>query len=148
MNNIDIITNIMKNLGASDAISLRNRSSEMDGTNIIREEEKIPDFDKNRDYSNWPVGSPVSDEDQIWILIQPHNAANYDGRPRTLRALWSLCHTKDPNKAKPFVLPEGTSGMYMTDECIIEDGVIYQCLQDNVIYPPSELQSVWAIVTL
>lgn len=146
MNNMDIVVGVMKNIGTSDAISLRNRSQEMDGTSIIREEEKVPDYDKNKDYSSWPVGSPVYDEGQVWILLQPHNAAFYDGRPSTLRALWGLCHTKDPDKAKPFVPSEGTSGMYMIDECVIENDIIYQCLQDNVVYPPSELPSMWAIV--
>lgn len=146
MTNQEIVLSIMRSLGYQDALDLRSRAPDMDGTSLIREEEKIPNFDPTKDYTNWAIGSPVIDEDQVWILLQPHNASYYGGRPSTLRALWGLCHTKDPNKAKPFVPPEGTSGMYMTNECIIEDDVIYQCLQDNVVYPPSELQSVWAIV--
>lgn len=148
MTNQEIVLSAMKNLGYNDALNLRSRSSNMDGTHIIREEEKIPDFDPTKDYTNWSVGSPVSDEDQIWTLLQPHNASYYEGRPSTLRALWGLCHTKDPDKAKPFVTPLGTSGMYMKSECIIEDGIVYRCLQDNVVWTPSELQSAWAIVTL
>ena len=86
----------MKEKGADDALDLRGRASTMDGTAIIAEEGKVPDFDAQKDYSACPVGTPVADEGQVWTLIQPYNAANYQGRPSTLRALWGLCHTKDP----------------------------------------------------
>lgn len=148
MTNQEIVLSAMRSLGYQDAKNLRSRSPDMDGTSLIREEEKIPDFDPTKDYTDWPAGSPVVDEDQVWILLQPHNASFYEGRPSTLRALWGLCHTKDPNKAKPFVSPEGTSGMYMKDECVLDVNLVYVCLEDNVIYPPSVLSDKWAIVGL
>lgn len=152
MTNEETLQAIMRNLGRNDALDLRSRASDMDGTHIIREEEKIPDFDPTKDYTNWPVGSPVTDENQVWTLLQPYNAANYEGRPSTLRALWGLCHTKDPTKAKPFVEPLGTSGMYMEGECVLENNTIYKCLQDNTVYPPSAVSkariSMWEEVTL
>lgn len=56
-------------------------------------------WDGSKDYTNAPVGTPVADENQVWSLIQPHNAANYPGtRPSGLRALWGLLHTKTPKK--------------------------------------------------
>ena len=85
--------------GRMAAKELQNRSAEMTGTEIIAEEDKIPAFNPRKDYSGWPVGSPVSDEGQIWTLSQPYNAAHYEGRPSTLRALWGLAHTTDPAKA-------------------------------------------------
>ena len=75
----------------------------MDGTEIIDEEEKVPSFNQTKDYSNWMAGAPVSDDGQVWILLQPHNAGHYEGRPSNLRALWGLCHTKNPEKAKSWV---------------------------------------------
>lgn len=146
MTDIELTHDIFKAIGRENALKLNTIAAELSGTEIIHREADIPNFDPKKDYSNWPFGAPVTYEDQIWVLIQPHNAAHYEGTPATLRALWGLCHTKDPNKAKPFVAPFGTSGMYMKDECIIEDGIVYQCLQDNVVYPPSELESLWAIV--
>ena len=108
------------------------------------EEKKIPVFDERKDYSAWPVGSPVFDEGQVWTLIQPHNAANYDGRPSTLRSLWGLCHTKDPKKAKPWVDAYGTSGMYMIDECYLgNDGIVYRALQDNLVYDAVAYPKGW-----
>ena len=80
----------------------------------------------------------------MWALIQPYNAAHYEGRPSTLRALWGLLHTKNPAKAKPWVDSFGTSGMYMLDECYMdENGVVWRCLDNNVVYPASVLPDKW-----
>lgn len=134
----------MKEKGADDALNLRGRASTMDGTAIIAEESKVPDFDAQKDYSACPVGTPVADEGQVWKLIRPYNAANYSGRPSTLRALWGLYHTTDPAKAKAWVAPLGTSGMYMTGECYkAADGKVYRCKQDNCVYDVAALPSAW-----
>lgn len=134
----------MKEKGADDALNLRGRAGTMDGTAIIAEESKVPDFDAQKDYSACPAGTPVADEGQVWTLITPHNAANYQGRPSTLRALWGLCHTKDSSKAKAWVAPLGTSGMYMTGECYKDaDGKVYRCKQDNCVYDVAALPSAW-----
>lgn len=138
----------MYNQGKADALDLRSRAADMTGTEIIDEESKVPAFDGEKDYSEWAVGSPVADEDQVWTLIQPYNASHYpDTRPSTLRALWGLCHTKDPLKAKPWVDPFGTSGMYMKDECYkAEDGTVYRAKQDNLVYNAVALPDMWEIV--
>lgn len=147
MNSKEIVLNVMRTQGRSDALDLRSRAPHMDGTAIINEEEKIPAFDPWKDYSAWEVGSPVSDEGQVWQLLQPYNAAHYEGRPATLRALWGLCHTKDPRKAKSWVEPYGTSGMYMKDECYKEDNVVYRALEDNLVYKADALPTAWEIVS-
>ena len=134
----------MKEKGADDAAALRTKANTMTGTEIIAAEIAVPDFDATKDYSACPVGTPVADEGQVWTLIQPHNAANYQGRPSTLRALWGLCHTTDPAKAKPWVDANGTSGMYMKDECYkAADGKVYRCKQDNCVHDAAALPSAW-----
>jgi hypothetical protein len=134
----------MKEKGADDAAALRTKANTMTGTEIIAAEIAVPDFDATKDYSACPVGTPVADEGQVWKLIQPHNAANYSGRPSTLRALWGLCHTTDPAKAKPWVDANGTSGMYMKDECYkAADGKVYRCKQDNCVHDAAALPSAW-----
>lgn len=149
MTNKELILGVMREQGRSDALSLRSRAADMDGTAIIAEESKAPAFDPQRDYTAWPVGAPVADEGQIWTLIQPHNAANYQGRPSTLRALWGLAHTTDPAKAKPWVGPYGTSGMYMTGECYRDsDGTVYRCKADNTVYDAVALPSAWEVATV
>lgn len=134
----------MKEKGADDAAALRTKANTMTGTEIIAAEIAVPDFDATKDYSACPVGTPVADEGQVWTLIRPYNAANYSGRPSTLRALWGLCHTTDPAKAKPWVDANGTSGMYMKNECYkAADGKVYRCKQDNCVHDAAALPSAW-----
>lgn len=142
MTNKELILGVMREQGRSDALSLRIRAADMDGTAIIAEESKAPAFDPQKDYSSWPVGAPVADEGQVWTLIQPHNAANYPGlRPSGNRACWGLAHTTDPAKAKPWVASYGTSGLYALNECCTypyTDGTphVFRNLYDGNEYPP------------
>lgn len=55
MNSQDLILTMMRAQGKTDALSLRSRSAGMDGTAIIAEEEKIPAFNPEKDYSSWPA---------------------------------------------------------------------------------------------
>ena len=140
---------IMRNLGRSDALRLHEEAPNLDGTEIIACEVAAPDWKPDKDYSGWEAGSPVRDEGQVWTLIQPHNAAHYEGRPATLRALWGLTHTKDPAHAKPWVDAYGTSGMYMTGECYIDTGgVVRRAKQDNLVYDADALPSAWETVVV
>lgn len=144
MDNKTIVLDIMRDLGAREASEIRKTASDMTGTEIIAQERSIPPWSKQQDYTSWPKGSPVTDENQVWTLITPHRAADYDGRPSTLRALWGLAHTTDPSRAKFWVEPQGTSGMYMKGECYkTEDGTVYRCLQDNCVYDVEALSSAW-----
>lgn len=136
--------------GRMAAMELQTRAPEMNGTQIIAEEGKVPAWNPTKDYSAWAAGYPVADEGQVWLLIQPHNAAHYPGRPSTLRALWGLAHTTDPALAKPFVAPHGTSGLYKLGECCTypnAEGVehVWRNLWDNNEYPPLTLnvESRW-----
>lgn len=134
---------IMYQEGRRQALDLQNRAPKMTGTEIISEEGNVPSWDPKKDYTGWKAGYPVADEGQVWTLIQPHNAAHYAGRPSELRALWGLTHTTDPAKAKPWVAPFGTSGLYMEGECCVENGNIYRSTQDNNAYAPSAYPVWW-----
>lgn len=143
----------MKAKGKADALDLRSRAKDLDGTALIAEEEKIPPFDGTKDYSGWAVGSPVYEivdgERQVFTLITPHNASYYPGStPSNTRALWSLKHTKDAAKAKPWVAPLGTSGMYDTDEVCKHLDKIWRSKQDNNPYEPgvTGTEDFWEVV--
>ena len=143
--------NIMYEEGRRQAMDLAFRAPGMDGTEIIAEEQKIPAWKQDSDYSARRPGIPVRDNGQVWLLIQPHNAAHYPGRPSTLRALWGLAHTKNPADAKPWVESYGISGLYLLDECCTypcPDGNthVFRNLHDNNEYPPltMNVESRWA----
>ncbi|MGN0976658.1 MAG: hypothetical protein ACI4PH_01270 [Faecousia sp.] len=141
------IRSILYQEGRRQALDLQERAADMTGTELIAEEQKVPAFDPDKDYSSWPVGAPVADQGQVWTLLQPHNAANYQGRPSTLRALWGLAHTTDPERAKPWVDPYGISGMYMAGECYTgAEGTVYRCKADNTVYDAAAMPDAWEAV--
>lgn len=147
MDSKTLVLDLMRDLGRREAAALRETASTLTGTEIIAQERAVPPWDAQQDYTGCPVGTPVTDEGQVWTLIQPHNAANYQGRPSTLRALWGLAHTTDPAKAKPWVDPQGTSGMYMKGECYLAaDGTVRRCLQDNCVWDADAMPSYWEVV--
>ena len=87
----DLVLSIMRSQGAADALDLRSRATDLDGTAIIAEESKTPNFDSEKDYSLWPIGAPVRDGEQVYKLLQPYNASTWpDQRPADLPALWSI----------------------------------------------------------
>ena len=142
---------IMRRQGRSDALDLAARASQMDGTAIIAEESKIPAWSESAVYTSDQVGYPVQDNGQVYTIIMPHTPAHNPGsRPADLRAIYSLLHTTDPAKAKPWMPSYGTSGLYRINEvCTYPDsnGVshVFRNLWDNNEFPPLTLnvESRW-----
>lgn len=135
--------------GKADALDLGQRAPNMDGTAIIAEESKIPQWSETGVY---PTGVAVKDEGQVYTLLMPHRAADNPGvRPANLRSIYDLRHTKDPKRAKYWMASYGTSGLYKTDECCTyenpNDGLlhVYKNVWDNNDYPPHTLtvESRW-----
>ena len=143
---IEEVLNEVKRMAALAAKDLRARSPEMNGTAIIAEEEYIPMWGAEKDYTSVVVGAPIQFEGQVYTLLQPHNASYYTGTPATLAALWRVKHTTDPAKAKPWVKPTSTSDMYLENECMIwTNGLVYRCFRDT-IYSPEEYAPDWEVV--
>ncbi len=144
----DLILSVMRANGRADALDLRSRAPSMDGTAIIAEEHKIPLWSAEKDYSGWTAGAPVRYNGQVYALIQPHHAGHYPGStPENTAALWSIRHTKDPARAKPWAAPAGTSGLYMADECCEWNGLVYRCVRDDNPYSPGDFMDWWEFVT-
>lgn len=135
---------IMRQYGRENAVDLQSRADGMTGTEIIEEEWKVPLFVPDKDYSGWPVGAPVAEivdgEVQVFKWITPVNTARYPGMlPSTSPALLSPCHTTDPAKAKPYLPPNGISGLYMTGEVCTKAGHLWRSSKDDNPYPPGEV---------
>lgn len=73
--------------GMAAALDLQGKAQGMTGTEIISQERDVPEFVPGKDYSMWPAGAPVSDDGQVWQLIQPYDSAAHPGRPGALRVL-------------------------------------------------------------
>ena len=136
---------IMFEAGRRDALDLAGRAKDLDGTAIIAEEDHIPAWSEEAVYTTTHVVFPVRDKGQVYTILMPHTPANNPGsRPENLRAIYSLLHTKDPAKAKPWMPGNGTSGLYKVDECCTYpygDGRehVFRNLYDNNEYPPLTL---------
>lgn len=137
--------------GRLDALDLASRAYGMEPTAIIAEDSKVPLFVWGTDYSGCPAGAPIGEiidgELQVFTMITPVNTAHYPGiTPNTERSLFSLCHTKDPKKAKGWVKPLGISGMYMAGECYrAKDGTVYRALRSDLVYDAEALPDAWEV---
>lgn len=141
------VLDMLRLRGAAEARALRTAAAELDGTAIIAREVNIPGFDPGADYSTWPAGAPVTHGEQVYKLLQPHNAANYPGStPANTPALWSIAHTRDPARAKPYAPPQGVSGIYMQGECCMVDGAVYRSSIDNNNWAPADYPAGWELI--
>lgn len=141
----DFILNAMRTAGAADAsaIAAKSVSGEADGTALIAAEEQIPTW-RQRDYTNVPIGTPYKYADQVYKLWQAHDATNQpDWTPDKAVSLWDICHTTDPAKAKPYVTPQGTRGMYQTGDVCTEGGKLYRSTMENNVWEPSAYPQGW-----
>lgn len=144
MNSKTRVLNRERARGRADALDLAARASAMDGTAIIAEEDHIPPWREDAAYTADMVGWPVTDDGQVYTILQAHTPANNPGsRPADLPAIYSIQHTRDPKRAKDWLAPNGTSGMYMAGDCAVDDGHVWRSSIDNNIWRPSEYPDGW-----
>ena len=132
--------------GRAAALDLANRAvaEKLDGTALIAEQDSVPAWREDAVYKQEHIGRPVQDGDQVYTILQAHTPAHNPGsRPADLPAIYSIRHTKDPAKAKPYMPPNGTSGMYMAGDCCVENGAVWRSLNDNNVWSPSAYPSFW-----
>lgn len=138
------VLNRERDRGRAAALNLASRAPDMDGTGLIAEQGHIPAWREDAVYTVNHIGYPVQDGDQVYTILQPHTPAYNPGmRPADLPAIYSIKHTTDPKLAKPYMAPNGTSGMYMMDECCVENGGVYRSKADNNVWIPSGYPAGW-----
>ena len=150
MDNRDFIIAAMHTAGAADAsaIAAKSVSGEADGTVLIAAEEQIPTW-RQRDYTDVPIGTPYKYADQVYKLWQAHDATNQpDWSPDKAVSLWDICHTADPTKAKPYVAPQGTRGMYQIGDVCTEGGKLYRSTMENNVWEPSAYPQGWKTIDI
>ena len=132
--------------GKDKALALRNQAEGMSGTEIIDQEIFVPEW-KPANYQT--VGAPIRYGGQVYKVLQAHDStSNPDWTPAATPALWSICHTTDPAKAKPWLEPQGTSGMYQLGECYrADDGMVYRQIYDgDNVYDAAATPDRWETV--
>lgn len=150
MGNRDFIMTAMHTAGAADASAIAKKSvtGEADGTALIAAEEQIPTW-RQRDYTDVPIGTPYKYGDQVYKLWQAHDATNQpDWTPDKAVSLWDICHTTDPAKAKPYVTPQGTRGMYQIGDVCTEGGKLYRSTMENNVLEPSAYPQGWKTIDI
>ena len=146
MSNNDLIAG-MFNYGQSQARLLRENAPDMTDAEIMEEESYIPEWRAGLQKAGAPVRR--KDLDQNYRTLQAHDSsANPEWTPENSPALFGLMHSKNPNNAKAWVAPLGTSGMYYLDECYKDaDGNVWQQIFDGEnIYDAATMPDRWVKV--
>ena len=136
----------MRIFAKQNAQHLKEQGESMSGTEIIDQELFVPEW-KPANYQT--VGAPVKFDGQVYKVLQAHDSSQTpDWTPAATPALWSICHTTDPAKAKPWLEPQGTSGMYQLGECCRADGgIVYRQIYDgDNVYDAEAMPDRWEAV--
>lgn len=84
--------------------------------------------------------------DQPWKCAQAHDSTGNPGwNPVEAHSLWFPYHGTTPEAAMPYVPPTGAHDAYQDGEYAVENGTIYRCKTNAVVWPPSILPSAWEI---
>ena len=137
----------MYNYGREKALELRAEAPGLTDTEIIDQELFIPHWKEGLQIKD----APIQYEGQIYRVLQAHDSTGNPGwTPATQSALFSICHTKNPFKAKPWITPQGISGMYELGDCYIDnEGTVWrQIYNDSNVYDAATLPERWEEVDL
>ena len=146
MDNV-ILNEAMYNYGRTKALELRAEAPELTDTEVIDQELFIPHWKEGVH----TAGDPLQYEGQVYRVLQTHDSTgNPSWTPVTQPALFSICHTKNPFKAKPWITPQGTSGMYELGDCYIDENEIVwrQIFDGDNVYDAATLPERWEQVNL
>ena len=135
----------MRAYGKARASVLAEKAPTLTDTELIAEEDYIPEWQPGP----WTVGVPVQHNGQVYRVLQAHDSTQTpDWTPETLPALYSICHTQDPAKAKPWAAPMGISGMYYKGDVYRdEQGRVWrQVFDGGNVYDAAAVSDRWELV--
>lgn len=116
--------------GQEQARELRTNAPNMTDTEVMDNEAYIPEWRAGAQKAGAPVRR--SGIDQNYRTLQAHDStANPDWTPESQPALFGLMHTTNPAKAKAWVAPSGTSGLYYLNECYADGEAVYRQIYDG-----------------
>lgn len=144
-NDMTLYLDAMREKGKADALDFQSRSTDMTGTKMYAEEEKIPDFTaaiKVKNMLERPVGFICkSTAGRVVKLLQPYDSTIYTQEPEDLPAQWGFKWSTDPAKALPFIAL--STSPYMINDCCTENEKVYVSTIDNNVWAPSAYPQGW-----
>lgn len=119
----------MYNYGRERALELREEAPTLTDTELIDQELFIPHWKEGPQV----LGAPIQYNNQIYRVFQAHDSTgNPLWNPVNTPSLFEICHTTNPEHAKPWQDPYGISGLYYLNECYIDDkGIIWKQIFDG-----------------
>lgn len=144
---------MLRQSGKADAMALQERSSELSGTELNAEDDKIPRFKaavKEKNMLDRKAGQQdgfvcMSSAGRVVRLIQNYDSDIYTAEPEGLPAQWRMVWSTDPEKALPFIAL--STSPYATGDCCTENDVVYRSIMDNNVWSPSSYPTGWEEVS-
>ena len=136
---------IMFEEGRRQALALQDRSYGMTNDELNMESKLIPEFKHAVATMNMlerPIGFICqSSAGRLVKLLQPYDSSIFTQEPEELVAQWGFVWSTMPEHAKPFIAL--TTSPYMTNDCCIENDIVYRSLMDNNTWAPSAYPQGW-----
>lgn len=141
---------IMYEAGRMQALDLQERSSNLTGTQLNAEDEKIPDFREAVQKMNM-LDRKAGQEDgfvckssagRVVRLIQNYDSDIHTGEPEDLPAQFRFVWSQDPGKAKPFIA-SSTSYYNKGDCCLNAAGQPRRSTIDVNTFDPDVSSQFW-----
>lgn len=135
----------MREKGLADAKALQGRASELTGTELYAETDKIPAFKSAVALKNMSTRSAGfvcrSTAGRVVVLLQPYDSNVYTQEPEELPAQWGFRWSTDPAKALPFVAL--STSPYSKGDCCTYSGKTYRSKIGNNVYSPDDYPAGW-----
>lgn len=141
---------IMYEAGRMQALDLQERSSNLTGTQLNAEDDKIPDFREAVRKMNM-LERTAGQEDgfvckstagRVVRLIQHYDSDIHTGEPEELKAQFRFVWSQDPSKAKPFIA-SSTSYYNKGDCCLNAAGQPRRSTIDVNTFDPDVSPQFW-----
>lgn len=146
-NSKDFVLNTLKKFGEQIAKDIQEKAESMTGTELNASDDYIPDFQAAKAKKNMnerKIGFVCkSTAGRVVKLIQLYDSTIYTQEPEELSAQWGFVWSKDPYKAKEFVAL--STSAYMTGECAIDAGNVYESTIDNNVWAPTAYPTGWKL---
>ena len=141
---------MLRQSGKVDAMALQERSSELSGTELNAEDDKIPRFKaavKEKNMLDRKAGQQdgfvcLSTAGRVVRLIQNYNSDIYQEEPENLPAQYRFVWSTDPAKARPFIA-SSTSYYNTGDCCLNKAGEPRRSKIDANVFDPDASPEFW-----